>query len=406
MGFLNKILKLILIQILIFKDKIFKMSILTKKIKPSATLSINTKANELKKNGINVISYAVGEPDFDTPKHIKDAAIGKILEGKTKYTPTGGIIELKNEISKKFKTDNNIDYSADEIFVSAGAKLTIYEALLSLINPGDEVIIIEPYWVSYPEIVILCSGIPKFVKTDENFEIDVKEVKKAITSKTKAIIINSPSNPTGAIINERTMKEIADIAIKHNLHIISDEIYEKITYGDFKPLSIGALPEMKERTITVNGFSKSYAMTGWRLGYVGAPKDIINEMKKVEMQTVSCLPYFIQYAGVVALQSSQDCVEEMRKKFKERRNYVVQRAKEIFYCNVPDGAFYIFPNHSKYENDSIKFSGFLLEKAKVAVVPGIAFGDSGEGHIRISYATSMENLKKGFDAIEDALKKI
>ncbi|PKP56203.1 MAG: hypothetical protein CVT89_06610 [Candidatus Altiarchaeales archaeon HGW-Altiarchaeales-2] len=297
------------------------MSVLTEKIKPSATLSINTKANELKKNGINVISYAVGEPDFDTPKHIKDAAISKILEGKTKYTPTGGIPELKDEISKKFKTDNNIDYSNDEIFVSAGAKITIYEALLSIMNPGDEVIIIEPYWVSYPEIVILCGGIPKFVRTD------------------------------------------------------------------------------------INGFSKSYAMTGWRLGYVGAPKNIINEMKKVEMQTVSCLPYFIQYAGVVALQSSQDCVEEMRKKFEERRDYVVRRAKEIFYCNVPDGAFYIFPEHSMYEKDSIKFSGFLLEKAKVAVVPGIAFGDSCEGHIRLSYATSMENLKKGFDAIEDALKK-
>jgi len=272
-------------------------------------------------------------------------------------------------------------------------------------NPGDEVIIIEPYWVSYPEIVILCGGIPKFVRTDKNFEINTDEIEKNLSSKTKAIIINSPSNPTGAIINERTVKKIADIAIKHELYIISDEIYEKITYGNFKPVSIGALPEMKERTITVNGFSKSYAMTGWRLGYVGAPKNIINEMKKVEMQTVSCVPYFIQYAGVVALQSSQDCVEEMRKKFEERRDYVVRRTKEIFYCNVPDGAFYIFPEHSMYEKDSIKFSGFLLEKAKIAVVPGIAFGDSGEGSIRLSYATSMENLKKGFDAIEYALKK-
>ncbi|PKP57267.1 MAG: hypothetical protein CVT88_09150, partial [Candidatus Altiarchaeales archaeon HGW-Altiarchaeales-1] len=256
----------------------------------------------------------------------------------------------------------------------------------------------------YPEIVILCGGIPKFVRTDKNFEINTDEIEKNLSDKTKAIIINSPSNPTGAIINERTMNKIADIAIKHELYIISDEIYEKITYGNFKPVSIGALPEMKEMTITVNGFSKSYAMTGWRLGYVGAPKNIINEMKKVEMQTVSCLPYFIQYAGVVALQSSQDCVEEMRKKFEERRDYVVRRAKEIFSCNVPDGAFYIFPEHSMYEKDSIKFSGFLLEKAKVAVVPGIAFGDSCEGYIRLSYATSMENLKKGFDAIEDALK--
>jgi len=381
------------------------MSILTEKIKPSATLSINTKANELKKKGINVLSYAVGEPDFDTPKHIKDAATGKILEGKTKYTPTGGIPELKDEISKKFKKDNNIAYSADEIFISAGAKITIYEALLSVINPGDEVIIIEPYWVSYPEIVLLCGGIPKFVRTDENFEINTDEIEKNLSSKTKAIIINSPSNPSGAVISEKTTRKLADIVIKHNLYIISDEIYEKIFYGNFKPVSIAALPEMKERAITVNGFSKSYAMTGWRLGYVGAPKDIINEMKKVEMQTVSCIPYFIQYAGVVALQGPQDCVEEMKKKFEERRDYVVKLARKIFSCNVPDGAFYIFPNHSDYSKDSIRFSGFLLENAKVAVVPGIAFGENFNKYIRISYATSIENLKTGFDAIEDALKK-
>lgn len=382
------------------------MSILTEKIKPSATLSVNIRADELKREGINIISYAVGEPDFDTPKHIKDAAISKISEGKTKYTPTGGIPELKEEISKKFKKDNNIDYVLDEIFVSAGAKIMIYEVLLSILNPHDEVIIIEPYWVSYPEIVLLCNGIPKFVKSDENFKINIDEIERSITNKTKAIIINSPSNPSGAVISENTIKGLADIASKYNLYVISDEIYEKITYGNFKPFSIASIPEMKERTITVNGFSKAYSMTGWRLGYIGAPKNIVKEVKKVEMQTVSCAPYFVQYAGVVALQSDQKCVEKMRKKFEERRNYVVARANKIFSCNIPDGAFYVFPNHSEHEKDSIKFSKFLLENAGVAVVPGIAFGDSADGHIRISYATSMENLKKGFDAIEDALNTL
>jgi len=378
------------------------MSVLTEKIKPSATLAINAKANELRSKGINVISYAVGEPDFDTPKHIKDAGISKILEGKTKYTPAGGIIELREQIVKKFKRDNNIDYSIDEIFVSSGAKMIIYEALLSILNPGDEVIIIEPYWVSYPEIVLLCNGVPKFVKTDENFKINTEEVEKNLTKRTKAIIINSPNNPTGAGMDEKTIREIADIAIKHNLYVISDEIYEKIVYENFKSFSIASIPEMKERTITVNGFSKSYAMTGWRLGYAGAPKNIVKEMKKVEMQTVSCVPYFIQYAGVIALKSDQGCVEEMRENFEKRRNYVVRRARKIFSCNVPDGAFYIFPKFSD-NGDSIKFSEFLLEKARVAVVPGIEFGKNFNNYIRISYATSMENLEKGFDAIEDAL---
>jgi len=377
------------------------MSTYTQKISPSATLAINTRAKELKDRGIDVLSFAVGEPDFDTPEHIKKAAIEKILEGKTKYTPAGGILELKEEIVKKFKKDNNIDYGINEILISSGAKMILYESILSIINPGDEVIILKPYWISYPAIVNLVGGVPKFVPCNENFDVNIEDIEKAITPKTKAIIINSPNNPSGKIYSEKDIKAIADISIKNKLYVISDEVYEKLTYNK-KHFSIASIDEIKNQTITVNGFSKSYAMTGWRIGYCGANEKIIKEMKKVESHTNSCVPYFTQYAAMIALRSDQSCVEEMRKKFAERKNYIVQRAKEIFDCYEPEGAFYIFPKISKFENDSMKFSEFLLEKAKIGVVPGIEFGI--DGFIRISYATSIENIKKGFDRIEEAVK--
>lgn len=373
------------------------------KIKQSATLLINAKANELKKKGIDVISFAVGEPDFDTPEHIKNSAIEKILEGKTKYTPAGGIPELKEEIVKKFKRDNNINYNSNNILISSGAKMILYEAILTLINPGDEVIILKPYWVSYPAMIYLAGGIPKFIECDENFNFNIEDIEKAITNKTKLIIINSPNNPSGKVYDEKILREIADIAIKNNLYIISDEIYEKLIYNK-KHFSIASIPEVKNLTITVNGFSKSYAMTGWRIGYCGADEKIIKEMKKIESHTNSCVPYFTQYAGLVALKSEQTCIENMRKEFMNRRDYIIKRAKEIFYCYEPDGAFYIFPKISKFEKDSIKFAEFLLEKARVGVVPGIEFGI--DEHIRISYATSLKNIKEGFDNIEKALKFI
>lgn len=379
------------------------MSLYTQKISPSATLAINAKAKELKAKGIDVISFAVGEPDFDTPEHIKKAAIEKILEGKTKYTPAGGINELKEEIVKKFKKDNNIDYEIDEVLVSSGAKMILYEAIASIVNPNDEVIILKPFWISYPAMVLLAGGVPKFVDCDENFDVNIDDVKDAITKKTKAIIINSPSNPSGKVYGRKFLEDLADIAIKNKIYIISDEIYEKLIYNG-KNFSVGSIKDARNLTITVNGFSKSYAMTGWRIGYCGANREIIKEMKKIESHTNSCVPYFTQYAALVALSSDQLCVENMRKKFEERRNYIVKRAREIFDCYNPEGAFYIFPKISKFEKDSKKFSEFLLDNARIGVVPGIEFGL--EGHIRISYATSIENIKEGFDRIEKALKNL
>jgi len=392
-----------IIYVIYIKNK--KMSETTKKIMPSATLAINTKAKNLKNSGVDVINFAAGEPDFDTPEHIKRAAIEKINSGCTKYTQTRGIPELIEAIRNKFKKDNKIDYKDSEIIVSSGAKMVLYEAIFAITNPGDEILIPDPYWVSYPSIVMLASGVPKFVKT-KNFKLVPEEIEKNITKKTKALIINSPNNPTGAVIDKKDLMEIADIAIKNDLIVISDEIYEKIIY-DKQHESIASFPEMKERTITINGFSKSYAMTGWRLGYAAAKEEIIKEMLKIQEHSVSCIPYFVQYAGVVALNESQKCVSDMRDEFRKRRDYVLKRSSELgMPCCKPEGAFYAFMDHSEYNKDSMKFSEFLLDTARVAIIPGIAFGSLGESHIRMSYANSMKNLEKGFLNIEKAIKTI
>lgn len=388
----------------------------TKKIKPSPTLAVDSKAKEMKAKGFDVVNFGVGEPDFDTPEHIKEAAIKAIKDGFTKYTPVGGIDELKEAIIEKLEKDNKIKYEKENILVSCGAKHSLYNIAQALFSPGDEVIIPAPYWVSYTDQVLLNDATPVILETyeEDNFMLRPELLKEKITTKTKAIIINSPSNPTGFIYNEKVLQEIAEIALKNNIYIISDEIYEKLIYDGMRHISIASFSEeIKERTIVVNGLSKSHSMTGWRIGYAAGPADIIKAMTNLQSQSTSNPTSIAQKAAVAALKGPQDCVEEMRKEFEKRRNYIVNELNNIIgiSCKMPQGAFYVFPNvkqilGKKIESVEIKssmdLSIYLLEKAQVALVPGSAFG--AEGYIRISYATSMENLSKGIERIRNSLE--
>lgn len=389
-----------------------------KKVKPSPTLAVDSKAKEMKAKGFDIVNFGVGEPDFDTPEHIKEAAIKAIKDGFTKYTAVGGIDELKEAIIEKLEKDNGLRYGKENILVSCGAKHSLYNVAQALFGPGDEIIIPAPYWVSYPDQVLLNDATPVIVETREenDFMLEPEVLKEAITPRTKALIINSPSNPTGFIYDEKSLQRIAEIALEHNLIIISDEIYEKLIYDGHRHLSIASFSdEIKQRTIVVNGLSKSHAMTGWRIGYAAGPSEIIKAMTKIQSQSTSNPTSIAQKAAVAALKGPQDCVEEMRKEFEKRRNYLVEELNKIpgIYCRTPQGAFYAFPRVNEvlgkktnpYEiESSMDLSIYLLEKAQVAVVPGSAFG--AEGYIRISYATSLENLSKGIDRIRRALEEL
>lgn len=380
-----------------------------KDIKPSATLQITAKAKALKAKGVDVVGLGAGEPDFDTPRHIKDALYRAVREGFVYYTPTQGIPELRKAIAEKLKRDNGISYSENEVIVAPGAKQALYEAVLALVNPGDEVLMSDPCWVSYEPMVRLAGGVPVFIPTNEKdgFSLAPEVVSEKITDKSRAIILNSPCNPTGAVVSRKDIKGIADLCIERDLIAISDEIYEKIIYEE-KHVSIASLDEMKERTVTINGFSKAYSMTGWRLGYAAAPEQIVKGMNAVQEHSTSCATSFVQKAGAAALQGAQKCVADMVKEFRRRRDFIVKRLSEIpnVTCVEPKGAFYAFANFSAYEKDSLKLTEFLLEKARVAVIPGGAFGKGGEGFLRLSYATSMENLEKGVERIERGLKNL
>ena len=387
-------------------------------IKPSPTLAINAKAKAMKAAGVDVVNFGVGEPDFDTPENIKEAAIKAIRDGFTKYTPVGGIDPLKDAIVEKFRKDNGLEYSREEVIVSCGAKHSLYNIAQALYGSGDEVIIPAPYWVSYPDQVLLNDAAPVFVKTYEKDKFMLKAValKSHITKKTKAIILNSPSNPTGLTYDRKTLEDIASIALEHNLYVISDEIYEKITYDGFVHASIASLGnEIKNRTLIVNGLSKAYAMTGWRIGYTAGSKDIIKAMTNIQSQSTSNPTSIAQKAAVEALTGPQDFIKIMLAEFDKRRKYLVSELNAIsgISCLTPTGAFYAFPNTSKLygkQADGEKISSssrhalYLLEKANVAVVPGDAFGD--DNYIRLSYATSMENIKKGVKRIKDAVSAI
>jgi aspartate aminotransferase len=387
----------------------------TKAIKPSPTLSMNAKASALKAAGVDVTNFGVGEPDFDTPENIKEAAIKALRDGFTKYTAVDGIPELKTAIIEKFKKDNGLHYEKDEILVSCGAKHSLYNIAEALFGPGDEVIIPAPYWVTYPDQVLLNDASPVIIETDENnsFVVTPELLREKITPKTKAFILNSPSNPTGLAYDRKSLEEIARLAVEHDFYIISDEIYEKLVYDGFKHISIASLgEEIKQRTIVVNGLSKSHAMTGWRIGFTAGPRDITKAMTNIQSQSTSNATSIAQKASVEALRGPQDFLQVMLTEFDKRRKYMVERLNAIHgvSCKTPVGAFYAFPNVSSYFgrkfngtpiNNSLELSTYLLEQGKVALVPGSAFGD--DRYIRLSYATSMENVKKGLDRIEEAL---
>ena len=380
-----------------------------KRIKPSPTIAVSQKARELKAAGKDVIGLGAGEPDFDTPDNIKKAAIDAINKGDTKYTAVDGTPALKKAIVNKFKRENNLDYSTEQISVGTGGKQIIFNAILATVNPGDEVIIPAPYWVSYPDIVLLAGGKPKIVKCSEknNFKITPEELKKSITKKTKWIIINSPSNPTGSGYTQKELKALGEVLKKNKkIFILSDDIYEHLIYDDFEFFTIAQIKELKERTLTMNGVSKSYAMTGWRIGYGAGPKDIIKAMAKLQSQSTTNPSSISQAAAVEALNGTQDFIKTRAESFKERRDFVVKYLNSIngLSCLKPNGAFYVFPNCQKFLGKKTKlktdkdFVEKLLEKSLVAVVQGSAFGL--DGYFRISYATSMDNLKKALERIK------
>jgi aspartate aminotransferase len=390
-----------------------------KRIKPSPTLAVTQKARELKAAGKDVISLGAGEPDFDTPNNIKQAAIKAINDGDTKYTAVDGTPVLKDAIIKKFKRENNLDYQVDQITVGAGGKHVIYNAMMATLNEGDEVVIPAPYWVSYPDIVLLAGGIPIILECNEKqgFKINASELDKSITKKTKWILLNSPSNPTGACYSEDDIREIAKVLIKHpHVYILSDDIYEHVAYEGFKFFTIAQIDELKERVLTMNGVSKAYSMTGWRIGYAAGPKEIIKAIAKIQSQSTTNPSSISQAAAVEALNGTQDFIKERATSFQERRDFVVKALNEIdgIECLNPDGAFYVFPsckdligkkdNNGKEIKTDTDFVESLLENSGVAVVQGSAFGL--EGFFRISYATSMKNLKKALEKISFFCKSL
>ncbi len=390
-----------------------------KKIKPSPTIAVTQKARELKAAGKDVIGLGAGEPDFDTPDNIKQAAIKAINDGDTKYTAVDGTPALKKAIVEKFKKENNLDYTTDQITVGAGGKHVIYNAMMATLNEGDEVIVPAPYWVSYPDIVLLAGGKPVVMQCDEKqgFKINPSDLEKFISPKTKWIILNSPSNPTGACYTEKDIREIAKVLEKHShVYILSDDIYEHVTYEGFKFFTIAQIESLKERVLTMNGVSKAYSMTGWRIGYAAGPNEIIKAIAKIQSQSTTNPSSISQAASVEALSGTQDFIKKRADSFQERRDFVVKALNDIdgIDCLNPDGAFYVFPsckgligkkdtNGKKIKSDT-DFVQSLLENSGIAVVQGSAFGL--EGFFRISYATSMDNLKKALEKISSFCKSL
>jgi aspartate aminotransferase len=371
---------------------------------PSMTLSIDSKAKAMKAEGIDICSFAAGEPDFDTPEHIKAAAMASIEGGFTKYTPSSGIPELRQAIADKFAADNKLTYKPSQVIVSNGAKHSCFNAILATCQPGDEVIIPSPYWLSYPEMVRLAGAEPVFVQTKEanNWKMTAEEFENAMTPRTKMVIINTPGNPTGAVYTRDELAKIVEVAEEEEIIILADEIYEKLTYDGAEHVSIASIsPEAYDLTITVNGLSKAYAMTGWRLGYLGAPEQIAKAIDSIQSHSTSNPCSFAQKGGLAALKGNQQPVADMRDEFDVRRQYMFGRLSQIPNLTVakPQGAFYMLVNIGNLSLSSTNFADRLLSKANVAVVPGIAFGD--DRTLRLSYATSMDIIKKGLDRFED-----
>ncbi|MBN2041055.1 MAG: pyridoxal phosphate-dependent aminotransferase [Spirochaetes bacterium] len=394
------------------------------KVKPSPTLAITALANSLKAKGVDVIGFGSGEPDFDTPDFIKDAAVRALNAGKTKYTPAGGIVELKEAIAKKFKKDNNLSYETSNVTVNCGGKHSFYNLMQIFLNDGDEVIIPAPYWVSYPSIVLLAGGNPVILNSREenNFKVTPDEIKAVISNKTKAIVINSPSNPTGSMYNKKELKAIADVLAEYDIAIISDDIYESLIYDNNTFTNIANISdEIKNKTIVLNGVSKTYSMTGWRIGYMAASQDIIKKVEIIQSQSTSNPTSIAQWAALEALSGDQSIIQKMLEVFDRRRKIIIDglNAIEGITCNKPDGAFYAFPNitgvlkhkgwdsvKAKYQdvNNSSALCSYLIQEAGVAAVPGVEFGS--DSHLRLSFATSDENIIKGVDRIKSAVEKM
>ena len=380
---------------------------------PSPTMAITSKAKEMRAKGIDVIGFGAGEPDFDTPEHIKEAAKRAIDEGFTKYTPPAGIPELRKAVAEKLKDENGIDYDVSQIVITDGAKQALFSLVLSVIEEGDEVIIPAPYWVTYPEQVKFAGGKPVFVETREEneFSLTLENIEPAVTERTKLLILCTPNNPTGSVIDREELKRIGEFCAERGILIASDECYEKLTYDGFKHTSIASISEeIKSITITINALSKAFSMTGWRVGYAAGPEEIISSMIKINSQSISNVNSIAQKAAVAALTGSQDFLKEWLKAFDERRRYMVEKLNEIpmVKCLLPKGAFYAFPNvkgliEKSELKDDFQLADYLLEKAKIAVVPGSAFGMSG--YLRLSYATSMENIAEGLKRFKEAVEE-
>ncbi len=388
------------------------LSIKAMQINPSPTLAIDARAKQMKSEGIDVIGFGAGEPDFETPEHIKVAAIEAIRQGFTRYTPASGIPELKAAICYKLRQENDLDYEPEQIVVSNGAKHCLDNVFAAILNPGDEVIIPAPYWVSYPELVKLNDGVPVALETrpGNNYKASIEDLQRALTPRTKALVLNSPCNPTGQVYSREELTQIAAFAVHHQVLIVSDEVYEKLIYGNSEHVSIASLSEeAKKMTITVNGASKTYAMTGWRIGYTAAEKDVAKAIASIQSHAASNPNSIAQKAALAAITSSQECVESMRQAFSERRDYMVKRINDMPYisCIEPEGAFYLFANLSgafsrtfqgSRLEDSDHMAALLLEHYRIALVPGQGFG--APEYARLSYATSMENIREGMDRLE------
>ncbi|MGB9867649.1 MAG: pyridoxal phosphate-dependent aminotransferase [Bacillota bacterium] len=389
-----------------------------RELSPSPTLALDARAKEMQRSGIDVITFGVGEPDFDTPEHVKEAAIQAIKAGFTKYTPSNGIPELKAAICAKLSKENNLQYDPAQVVVSVGAKHAIFNALQVLCDPGDEVIVPSPYWVSYPDMVKLTGAVPVIVqgKEENGFKVTIEQLEAAYTPRTKALILNTPCNPSGAVYSRSELQRIAEFAVKKDIWVISDEIYEKLVYDGAEHISIASFgPDIYERTVTVNGVSKAFAMTGWRIGYSASPKQVAKAIGDYQSQCTSNATSISQKAAVAALSGSQEPVRAMVSEFKKRRDYMVARLSRMpgVRCPMPEGAFYVFPSFEpllqrKFKGEVVgstsRLADILLNEAKVAVVPGEAFGMPG--HIRFSYATSMQKIEEGLTRIEKAIRSL
>jgi aspartate aminotransferase len=378
-----------------------------REVKPSVTLAISAKAKAMEADGIDICSFSAGEPDFDTPEHIKAAAAAALAAGKTKYGAASGEPALREAIAHKLQADNQLNYQSANILVTNGGKHSLFNLMMAMLNPGDEVLIPAPFWLSYPEMVRLADGVPVVVNTGKGYKLLPEVLERHITPKTKLLVLNSPSNPSGIVYSLAELAALAAVIVRHDLWVVSDEIYEKIVYGDVRHVSIGSLgPEIAARTIVSSGFAKAYSMTGWRVGYLAAPIEIIKAASTIQGHSTSNVCTFAQYGALAALQGSQDCVAEMLTAFSGRRTFVLDALGRIsgLDCAKPDGAFYVFVNIGKTGLTSLEFCQRFLESQQVAVIPGLPFG--ADDHVRLSYATDRQTLEKGLDRLSTFVNEL